>query len=31
MNTDILAAQIRLYTKELKMPGLAGGRGGDRP
>ena len=24
MNTDILAAQIRLYTRELKMPGLAG-------
>ena len=24
MNTDVLSAQIKLYTKELKMPGLSG-------
>jgi len=24
VNTDVLAAQIRLYARELKMPGLAG-------
>lgn len=24
MNADVLAAQIRLYARDLKMPGLAG-------
>ena len=24
MNTDVLSAQIKLYTRELKMPGLSG-------
>lgn len=24
MNSDVLAAQIMLYARELKMPGLAG-------